>query len=195
MEEIDLNDLNVKTTKETEPGNVTEKITVLDLFRPMKIGVRTVNMCFQWFSVTMCYFGLSFASTSLAGDPYTNFILRFSNIIQNPTKLSCLFAVSVLAEIPGALFALFVMNCWGRRPILVFSQVGAKIRQKKFVDSHFSKVVSGIACIFCGLLQGTTDPSLQGLQVDSHQPINCLFVCLIQILSEDLPLSDWKVRI
>ena len=81
MEEIDLNDLNVKTNKETEPGNVTEEITVLDLFRPMKIGVRTVNMCFQWFSVTMCYFGLSFASTSLAGDPYTNFILRFSNII------------------------------------------------------------------------------------------------------------------
>ena len=89
MEEIDLNDLNVKTTKETEPGNVTEKITVLDLFRPMKIGVRTVNMCFQWFSVTMCYFGLSFASTSLAGDPYTNFILRFSNIIQNATNRFC----------------------------------------------------------------------------------------------------------
>ena len=47
MEEIDLNDLNVKTTKETEPGNVTEKITVLDLCRPVKIGVRTLNMCFQ----------------------------------------------------------------------------------------------------------------------------------------------------
>ena len=76
MEEIDLNDLNVKTTKETEPANVAEEITVLDLFRPMKIGVRTLNMCFQWFSVTMCYYGLAFASTSLSGDPYSNFFLR-----------------------------------------------------------------------------------------------------------------------
>ena len=34
----------------------------------------------QWFSVTMCYYGLAFASTSLSGDPYSNFFLRFINI-------------------------------------------------------------------------------------------------------------------
>ena len=46
MEEIDLN--IVKLSKETEPGgHLTEKITVLDLCRPVKIGVRTLNMCFQ----------------------------------------------------------------------------------------------------------------------------------------------------
>ena len=46
MEEIDLN--IVKWSKETEPGgHLTEKITVLDLCRPVKIGVRTLNMCFQ----------------------------------------------------------------------------------------------------------------------------------------------------
>ena len=74
MEEIDLN--NVKPTKET----TEKKMTVLDLFRPMKIGVRTLNMCFQWFSVTMCYYGLAFASTSLSGDPYSNFFLRWISI-------------------------------------------------------------------------------------------------------------------
>ena len=74
MEEIDQN--SVKSTREPEPGRVGEKITVLDLFRPLKIGVRTLNMCFQWFSVTMCYYGLAFASTSLSGDPYSNFFLR-----------------------------------------------------------------------------------------------------------------------
>ena len=72
MEEIDLN--TVKSSKEKEPAE--KKMTVLDLFRPMKIGVRTLNMCFQWFSVTMCYYGLAFASTSLSGDPYSNFFLR-----------------------------------------------------------------------------------------------------------------------
>ena len=39
------------------------KPTVLDLFRPLPILKRTVNMCLQWFSVTMVYYGLSFAAT------------------------------------------------------------------------------------------------------------------------------------
>ena len=30
----------------------------------------------QWFSVTLCYYGLSFASTRLSDNLYTNFILR-----------------------------------------------------------------------------------------------------------------------
>ena len=69
--------------------------SVLDLFRPRKMLLRTLNMFFQvlpciqffqliswilylqWFSVTMCYYGLSFASTSLSsGGPYVNFLLR-----------------------------------------------------------------------------------------------------------------------
>merc|ERR1719510_382837 len=107
------------------------KSSVLDLFRPRSMAARTINMCFQWFSVTMCYYGLSFASTSLSsGGPYTNFML------------------SVMIEIPGYLFCIFVMDCWGRRPILSFCQI-----------------VSGVACIFCGLLQGQTDPDLKNLQV------------------------------
>ena len=32
-------------------------------------------MFLQWFSVTMVYYGLLFASTSLSGDPYVNFTL------------------------------------------------------------------------------------------------------------------------
>ena len=59
----------------------------------------------QWFSVTMCYYGLGFASTSLSGNPYSNFFL------------------SVLIEIPGYVFCILVMDCWGRRPILSFCQV------------------------------------------------------------------------
>ena len=54
----------VENSKYSEASE--KKATVLDLFRPTKMAVRTINMCFQWFSVTMCYYGLSFASTSLA---------------------------------------------------------------------------------------------------------------------------------
>jgi len=107
-----------------------KKATILDLFRPRKMALRTVNMCFQWFSATMCYYGLSFASTSLSGDAFSNYLL------------------SVFIEIPGCIFCILVMDCWGRRPILTFCQI-----------------FSGVACIACGLLQGVEDPSLQLLQV------------------------------
>lgn len=106
------------------------KVTVLDLFRPRVILFRTLNMCFQWFSVTMCYYGLAFASTSLSGNPYSNFFL------------------SVLIEIPGYIFCILVMDCWGRRPILSFCQI-----------------VSGVACVICGLLQGVEDEGLQAFQI------------------------------
>merc|ERR1711997_546082 len=114
---------------EVEPIN-EEKPTFKSLFVPSKMALRTINMFYQWFAVTMCYYGLTFASTSLGGDPHTNYLL------------------GVCIEIPAYIFCIFVMDCWGRRPILSFCQA-----------------VSGVACIICGLLQGTDDPGLKGLQI------------------------------
>ena len=82
-----------------------KKPTLLDLFRPNIILKRTLNMGFQWFSVTMCYYGLSFAATDLLGDPYTNALLSYA------------------IEIPGYVFCIIVMDRWGRRPILSFCQI------------------------------------------------------------------------
>ena len=65
-----------------------------------------------------------------------------------------LVVVSVFIEIPGCIFCILVMDCWGRRPILTFCQI-----------------FSGVACIACGLLQGVEDDSLQLLQVR--------FLCLL----------------
>ena len=104
------------------------KPTFLDLFRPRLMLFRSSNMFYQWFSVTMCYYGLSFASVNLLGDPYTN------------------AALSYFIEIPGYIFCIAVMDCWGRRPILSFCQL-----------------VSGIACIGAGLLSGNEE--LKILQV------------------------------
>ena len=67
----------------------------------------------QWFSVTMCFYGLGFASTSLSGSPHTNFLL------------------SAIVEIPSCVFCFLVMDCWGRRPILLFCQVS-------ILDLHIS---------------------------------------------------------
>ena len=69
------------------------KATVLDLFRPTLMLFRSTNMFYQWFSVTMCYYGLSFASVNLLGDPYTNAALSY--FIEIPGKyqstISCYY--------------------------------------------------------------------------------------------------------
>ena len=114
--------------KDTMDAFVNNQPTFRDLFKPTFILTRSLNMMYQWFSVTMCYYGLTFASTSLTSDPYINF------------SLSCFI------EIPGYFFCIFVMDCWGRRPILSFCQL-----------------VSGIACIAAGLMNGVE--SLAVLQI------------------------------
>merc|ERR1719322_309551 len=94
--------------QEVEPIN-EEKPTFKSLFVPSKMALRTINMFYQWFAVTMCYYGLTFASTSLGGDPHTNYLL------------------GVAIEIPADIFCILVMDCWGRRPILSFCQAIAGV--------------------------------------------------------------------
>ena len=52
-------------------------------------------MYFQWFSVTMVYYGLLFASTSLSGDPYLN------------------FSLVVLAELPSNILYIYLPQIFG----------------------------------------------------------------------------------
>ena len=77
--------------------------------------------------------GLSYASTSLSGDPHTNVFL------------------SAFIEIPGYIFTILVIDCWGRRPVLSLCQL-----------------IGGVASIFAGLLAVQNleeDKGLAGLQV------------------------------
>ena len=94
-----------------------KNIFLKELFTPRTILLRSLNMFFQWFSVTMVYYGLLFASTSLSGNPYQNFTLV------------------VLAELPSIFMYLKLPHWFGRRDVLVTSQV-----------------IMGICCIIGGLL-------------------------------------------
>ena len=64
-------------TTEHQQSADTEVATYQDLFRPNIILKRSLIMFYQWFSVTMCYYGLSFASTSLLGAPHSNAVLSY----------------------------------------------------------------------------------------------------------------------
>ena len=69
----------ISQSVETLESNLSDesKPNFMDLFRPQIMLFRSTNMFYQWFSVTMCYYGLSFASVSLLGDPYTNAALSY----------------------------------------------------------------------------------------------------------------------
>ena len=80
-----------------------------DLFKPKIILQRSLNMYFQWFSVTMVYYGLLFASTSLSGDPYLN------------------FSLVVLAELPSNILYIYLPQIFGRRYCLIAMQITCSI--------------------------------------------------------------------
>ena len=85
--------------------------TFIDLFRPIPMMLRTFNLFLQWFSVTMTFYGLSFASATLtlAGDPYIN------------------FTINVLVELPAFPIAIYLVNRFGRKPMLISTQLIAGV--------------------------------------------------------------------
>ena len=46
-----------KEPKKKKDENLPKKITIMDLFRPATICIRTLNLFFQWFGITLCYYG------------------------------------------------------------------------------------------------------------------------------------------
>ena len=75
------------TTKSSEAG-------IKDLFHPTIIRHRTFNMFYQWMAVTLAYYGLTFSSTDLAGDPYSNFCSSVA--IEIPGK----FILAIYEKLP-----------------------------------------------------------------------------------------------
>ena len=105
----DLPDYKFRQPPSTQMGIIDTKTeapkpNILDLFRPKVIALRSLNMFFQWYSVTMAYYGITFALTTLSASPYTNFML------------------GVVTEIPGVLFGYFFTDYLGRKFILSFLQ-------------------------------------------------------------------------
>jgi len=105
------------TEQEPEKAAVAAKATLLDLFRPKKILWRTICMFYNWMVTTLCYYGLTMAASDLSDDVFVNFILV------------------ILIEIPANFFCVYAMDKFGRKPLLVFSQI-----------------LAGVSCIAAGLM-------------------------------------------
>merc|ERR1712106_480753 len=85
------------------------KASMLDLFRPATILIRSTVMFFNWLVATMCYYGLTSAAATLTPDLYINFML------------------AILVEIPAHFACILTVDRLGRKPVLGFSQILAGV--------------------------------------------------------------------
>ena len=54
-----------------------DQVSLMRMLRSSpRLRLRMVNMGLQWYAVTLCYYGLSFASTKLSENVFTDFMLR-----------------------------------------------------------------------------------------------------------------------
>ncbi|XP_042906962.1 organic cation transporter protein [Parasteatoda tepidariorum] len=95
-------DLLPKHTKESPKS-------VLDLFKAPHLRVRTLCMVYLWMVNAFMYYGLSYNTNDLAGDPYINFL------------------VSGALEIPSYMLLIWAVKRLGRRPTLVGFMLAAGI--------------------------------------------------------------------
>ncbi|KAL1517616.1 hypothetical protein ABEB36_001355 [Hypothenemus hampei] len=74
--------------------------TIFDIFRYRRLRNRSLIIFYDWFANNITYYGLSWNTNNLGGNPYLNFV------------------ISGAVEIPAYIFLLLTLNRWGRRNIL-----------------------------------------------------------------------------
>lgn len=80
-----------------------------DVFRYPTMRKRAFVIFFDWFANNITYYGLSWNTNNLAGNPYINFV------------------ISGAVEIPAYTFILLALNKWGRKKVLCGSMLTAGI--------------------------------------------------------------------
>ncbi|CAG9862203.1 unnamed protein product [Phyllotreta striolata] len=86
--------------KGTNVPKDNQTTSILHVFKYPNMRKKTLVIFFDWFANNLTYYGLSWNSNNLAGNPYLNFVL--------------LGAV----EIPGYLILLLFLNRWGRTKLM-----------------------------------------------------------------------------
>ena len=109
MEKINKRTVSEQTLSPTVHRMQTKHASFVDLFRPAPMLFRTLAMFWQWVSATVSFYGLLFASTSLAGSPYINFFL------------------GVIVEFLALFTGVFLIDRIGRRKMCIVVQLMAGV--------------------------------------------------------------------
>lgn len=96
--------LTAKFKSEDDPGR--SSATVLDLWRHSTLRRKTALLYLTWAVTAFVYYGLSFNTNSLQGDPYINFFL--SGIVEVPAYAITLYALRTRGGRRGSMVAAMV---------------------------------------------------------------------------------------
>ncbi|XP_070558191.1 organic cation transporter protein-like [Ptychodera flava] len=90
-EEVELKSM------ESDEDRKVRRSTLFDLFKTPNLRRRTLLMCFNWFSCSFVYYGISLNTDQLGSNPYVTFLIAGA------------------VEIPGRFLAWWLMKMIGRR--------------------------------------------------------------------------------
>lgn len=102
---IDIKDDSEGTEKFEQDGALLDEDTdqeylYVDLLKNITLRKTTLILCYNWFACSCVYFGLTFNSSQLSGNVFLNLFL------------------CGLVETPSLIASAFLMDMWGRRPIM-----------------------------------------------------------------------------
>lgn len=90
-------------------SNSKDRVSILDVWADSSLRVQCLLLYLAWVTNGFVYYGLSFNTNSLAGDPYVNFFL------------------SGLVEVPAYILCLIILRYSGRKSCLVSTMSGAGV--------------------------------------------------------------------
>lgn len=152
-----------KTEEKVDPN--AKKATVLDIFRYPNLRKRSFIVLFDWFANNITYYGLSWNTNNLAGNPYLNFV------------------VSGAVEIPAYVFLILTLNRWGRKAVLCGGMIVAGVALLLTIavpDGGFRNGKSRLDLIFFFFFRyrlrlAAGDFSDAGEAVDNYELCGCVY--------------------
>ncbi|XP_061606956.1 solute carrier family 22 member 4-like isoform X2 [Phyllopteryx taeniolatus] len=85
-----------------------KRYTILDLVTKRSTAMTTVLLCWVWFTLNICYFGLSLNTSHLHADPYISCFL--SAVVEMPAYVSCSLAIRYLPRRLAVVAAFLTMG-------------------------------------------------------------------------------------
>ncbi|RNA13309.1 organic cation transporter [Brachionus plicatilis] len=131
--ENELNDMEkmIDESSDTTERNLSALETLKIFFRSKKLLLRTLTIMFNWLTNSLVYYGISFNTSDLVGDPYFN------------------FGLSIIVELIAIIVTHFTLERYGRKVPYSITMVltGASLLCVLFVPPDMGFLVTACALL------------------------------------------------
>ena len=89
LDERKVDDMVATVVAEKKATKEEKKASIFDLFSNRQLCLRTLNICFCWMVNSATYYGLALSASNLGGNPYYNYLIRFSHCQSRFVSMCC----------------------------------------------------------------------------------------------------------